>query len=357
MLAVKDEQERERRRQASREQIAASRARYPQLANDADESRERFKAAQQREQNRVDQILARDKQPAPPKKPRKGKSEAVLKTVEPTPEWLQHFNAVRESPTTSSGFKMGRVYRREPWFESLLKRDDAFTGEDLAALRYYRNTFEHAQHSETKCSLASMVHGSGSGNGEPSLAVARAKSTLAFIDPLLGPLAETVRLIAIHDFTYEQVAMGRFGYRYADYYDGVSGTFMQRPKPKSGRHPGLIKDEFLAGCRRLTAAVNRRPVENLAANADFPGLERVSDARASSAPQRLTDRLRGDIARRRNEGRPVGSIDLSLTDLRDLCRENDLPCPPDDAESGWFEGLPVRVNRPFGWVLNDVGEE
>jgi hypothetical protein len=310
-------------------------------------------AAKLAEIDRVARMLERDRAPAPPKK-HKGPKQPIVAGIDPTPEWkLRYENACRkDSPTTASGFKMAArpVYRKHPWFESLCAREDAFTDEDLIALRFYRNLHEATERSETKCSLASMVHGSGPWNGEPSLAVARAKSALAGLDPLIGPLIDTLRAIALEDLTYEQVAMARFGYRYDDYFDKASGAFIQRMRPKSGRHPGQIKGEFIDAAKRLTAAVNRRQIGRAASG----GLTAAQPVQFS-----LTDTLRADIDKRAAAGRPVGSIDMPLAFLRDICRENQLPRPDDSTEAATFDGIHVRVfaDRFLGWVLNDVGGE
>lgn len=342
------EQAKALRRQNSRERIASNRARYPELANDADSNISRLEQARQREAQRVALILQRDQPPAPPKKGKGKKDVPAQVAVDPTPEWLARYNHVKDSPTTASGFKMAArpVYRKHPWFESLCGRDDAFTDDDLTALRYYRNAFEQSQRSETRCALASMVHGSGGGNGEPSLAVARAKSVLEHLEPALGSLLTTMRAITLEDMTYEQVAMARFGYRYDDFYDSASGTFTQRPRPTSGRNPGKIKAEFVAGAKLLTAAMMGRRV---AANANGP-----APAETPVEGALVNEQLSAAMAKRRDDGRPVASIIIAQATMDAIRRELG-----DDEEWAFetmaFCGVPVSIRDdwPWGWVLND----
>lgn len=302
---------------------------------------------QGREAARVASLLQRNQPPAPPKKGKKGVPAAA--DVDPTPEWLARYNHVKDSPTTSSGFKMAArpIYRKHPWFESLCGRDDAFNDEDLAALRYYRNAYEAAQHSETKCSLASMVHGSGGGNGEPSLAAARAKSVLARLEPALGSLLVTMRAIALEDLTYEQVAMARFGYRHADYFDAATGVFTQRPRPTSGRNPGKIKAEFIAGTKLLTGAMlgRRGVVSTGPAVVDQP-----------TQGMRVSDQLLAKLSERHSAGRPVGSIIMAKSVADTILREIS---GIGGVELLTFSGVPVdtRDDWPWGWVLNgETGE-
>jgi len=356
MLAVEQdepelttEQAKALRRQNSRSAIATAREAHPEAANEADSRMGRLTEARDREAQRVASILQRDQPPAPPKKGKKPKKGAPNATdVSPTPEWLARYNHVKDSPTTASGFKMAArpVYRKQPWFESLCGRDDAFTDEDLTALRYYRNAYEQSQRSETRCALASMVHGSGGGNGEPSLAVARAKSVLEHLEPALGSLLTTMRAITLEDLTYEQVAMARFGYRYDDFYDSASGTFTQRPRNTSGRNPGKIKAEFVAGAKLLTAAMLGR---RAAANANGPA---VGEMPVEGVP--VHRQLSDAIYRRNGMGRPVASIIIAQATMDAIRRELG-----DDEEWAFetmeFCGVPVSIRDdwPWGWVLND----
>jgi hypothetical protein len=302
----------------------------------------------QREAQRVASILAKDQPPAPPKKGKKGGKAAAPASVGPTPEWLERYNHIKDSPTTSSGFKMGRVYRKEPWFESLCARDDALTDDNAVALRYYRNTFEAAQHGKIKCTLASMVYGANEGDGHPTEALLRARESLLRMEALLGGTLHTVRAVAIEDLTYEQVAMARYGYRYAEYFDAASGTLEYRPRPKSGRHPTKIKIEFIEGVRLLTAAV--LGISSLPANANS------APETTSIAPIRITDELRAAIAKKRASGREIGPVTIAWSVLETLCRENDLPAPSEDCVEIEFDGvtMAVRQDWPWGWVIGEA---
>jgi hypothetical protein len=311
----------------------------------------KLKQAAQREEARVASILAKDQPPAPPKKGKKGAKQAPA--IDPTPEWLRRYeNACRkENPTTASGYAMAErpIYRKHPWFESLCGRDDSFTDEDLYALRYYRNTYEAAQRSETKCSLASMVHGSGTPSEDGSFRLLRLRDRLAEIERALKGALHTVRAIAIEDLTYEQVAMGRYGYRYAEYFDAASGKLEYRPRPKSGRHPTNIKIEFIAGVRVLTAAV--LGISNAPANAN-------GSAPADTPPtgMSITESLQDAIAKRGAAGRVVHSIILAQSVMDAICRENDVdPADLESFQTVAFRGTPVTIREdwPWGWVLQD----
>lgn len=286
-------------------------------------------------------------------------------TVLPTKEWLERYNHSATSPTNASGQKVGRATLREPWFESLVKRDwkeanaekrpAIFTVENLQALRSYRNQFEAANRSETRSCLNVSNGGrsSGGGKGDPSLSVMAAKRWLGMVEPAIGAIIDTLRAVAIDDQSYQAVAMARFGSRAADFYDKDTGAFTVRYVPKSGRHPLRVKAEFVDAVRRLTDAVSGH---RAAANANGPVALGDDGLPIESVRQfNLTDTLRAEIQRRADAGRPVGSIDIPLVFLRDICRENGLPPPPESTAEAEFEGIPMRVfaDRFLGWVLKD----
>lgn len=268
--------------------------------------------------------------------------------VRPTPEWIARYGDQQITPTTEAGVKMGRVYHREPWFESLIKRDwteaqrekrpPAFTVDDLHALRRYRTAHEASLRSETRSSLNIERGGTGE-RGEQSPALIRARRDVAMMEAWLGPLAETMRAIAIDDMSYAQVAMARFGYREVDIYDDATGTFRTRTSPRSGRHPTLIREEFQQGVRRLTArgvvaqTVARAPAAAPASEAHMPTVGQTIDAA---------------LARAEASGTPIVAIAMSPAVSDDIVR--DLGS---EGVVETYRGLPVtiRADWRFGWVL------
>jgi hypothetical protein len=281
-------------------------------------------------------------------------------TVLPTKEWLERFNHDATSPTNASGQKVGRATLREPWFESLVKRDwkDAhaekrppvFTVENLQALRIYRNQFEAANRSEMRSCLNVSNGGrsSGGGRAEPTLSVMAAKRWLGMVEPAVGAIIDTLRAVAIDDKAYQVVAMERFGSRAADFFDKDTGSFTVRFVPKSGRHPMRIKDEFVDAVRRLTGAVTG---QRAPANSNGP-----SEAEQPIEGVKVSDQLAAKLSERRDAGRPVASIVMAAPTWAAICRETGFD--PDGFETAAINGVPVSIHEDWkwGWVLNgEVG--
>jgi hypothetical protein len=276
---------------------------------------------------------------------------ALPDPVKPTPEWIARYGDHQIIPVTETGARMGRTWHREPWFESLVKRDwteaqreqrdPAFTIDDLHALRRYRTAHEAAQRSETRSSL-NIERGGNGERGEQSPALIRARRDLAMMEAWIGPIVDTMRAIAIDDMSYAQVAMARFGYREIDVYDDATGAFRTRTSPRSGRHPTLIREEFQQGVRCLTArGATAKPVIAL------PSAVFSTDA---ACPPALTVSQTIDAALARAEERatPIAAIVMSPTVSDDIVR--------DLGGKGWVEtyhGLPVTIREDwtFGWVL------
>jgi len=219
---------------------------------------ERFTAMAKREADRVKRLFTGD--PEAPAKKRKGRKAAVLIIAKPTPEQIDSFELgpVR----TERGQVLGQAYRRQPHFESLAKREMGearkegrapLIGEpELRALRFYRAAFEGADRSETKCALDIRPRSSaGSSDRGVSSAVIQAKRDLEICEADIGPILGVFRSVALHDRTYQQVAMERFGSRDADWFDDKLGAFTTRPVPRSTRHTAVIRAEFLQGLAQL----------------------------------------------------------------------------------------------------------
>lgn len=253
--------------------------REPAMSEDraaaASERLARLALLAEREADRVAQLLAANRPlPSTPKRKGKGKAKGKASAIvpdvaRPTPEQAAHAHYDLQSVITDKGQVAGRAWRRQPWFESLAKREAGEAARDhrvpligldeVNALRFYRNAAEMASRSEMRCALNIVPGGVMPGAGRdlpPTVLVARAN--LALCEGGMGALLPTMRAIAIEDRTYAAVAMARFGSRNLDCYDDKSGAFSSRPAPRSNRHPAIIRAEFIAGLQALVEAVRGR---------------------------------------------------------------------------------------------------
>lgn len=290
---------------------------------------------------------------------RSGAVKAVAQEeIGPTPEQMVRFTYRPHAPVTSAGLKMGRAYLREPWFESLVRRDwtDAqrearaplFTPEDLHALRGYRNAFETAQRSEVRSCLNIERGGARGEHGVASPALLRARRTLAAIEAAIGAVVDTMRAIAIDDMSYAQVAMARFGAREQSWFDDATGTMVCKQAPRSGRHSVRIREEFLAGTKRLTAWVmGARAATGIPG--DHPHAESASNTQAERAISEAIDRA---------IERSPGAIAIAAAPwtAQAIAQENGAVFDPEQENTELsYAGLPVnlRSDWSFGWVLVD----
>ena len=230
----------------------------------------------EREADRVAKLIAVDRAGRTARKGkggRKGRAIAAARVeiVAPTAETAAHAPYGLEPVRTDKGQLLGRAWRRQPWFESLAKRDTGGAGragrapligaDALAALRFYRNAFEMAERSAMNSSLDILPGGAGPGQGQgrdlpPSVLIARAD--VALCESLMGEWRPTMRAVVLEDRTYAAVAMARFGSRDQDWFDAAAGIFVVKPVPRSNRHPLIIRSEFLAGLQALVEAVRGR---------------------------------------------------------------------------------------------------
>lgn len=174
--------------------------------------------------------------------------------VGPTGEQMAHAQyGLQDIVDTVPGGKsitIGKAYRREPYFEELARREaTGISADDLRCLRYYRNRFEASQRSPIR-SVLNRDAGGGKGEG-PMLAALMSASDHRFLEVGIGALVHTLRAVALEDKSYAQVAMARWGSREQQWI--VKGEFKTKIVPKSGKHPGIIRDEFLQALARLTA--------------------------------------------------------------------------------------------------------
>lgn len=228
----------------------------------------------EREADRVTRLIAADRAGRPERKGKAGRkgrviAAAQLEIVAPTAETAAHAPYELQPVRTEKGQLLGRAWRRQPWFESLAKREAGeakragraplIGADDLAALRFYRNAFEMAERSAMKSSLDILPGGAGPGQARdlpPSVLIARVD--VALCESLMGEWRPTMRAVSLEDRTYAAVAMARFGSRDQDWFDVAAGAFVAKPVPRSNRHPLIIRSEFLAGLQALVEAVRGR---------------------------------------------------------------------------------------------------
>ncbi|WP_257556444.1 hypothetical protein [Sphingobium sp. CFD-2] len=172
--------------------------------------------------------------------------------VGPTPEQRQRanyeLNDIVDVVPGKASVAIGKAYRREPYFEELARRDaTGIGGDDLRCLRFYRNRYEASLRSPVRSVLNRDAGGAGEG---PMLAALISSSDHRWLEREVGALVHTLRAIALEDKSYAQVAMERWGSREQDWI--VKGESRTKIVPKSGKHPTIIRDEFLQAVARLT---------------------------------------------------------------------------------------------------------
>lgn len=196
---------------------------------------------------------------------------AVEPRVGPTPEQMRGERFKKRSSKTSHGQVSAVAYHRQPLFETLAKTGTVDV-DGLRALRFYRNQFEEAAHSLTRCALDVQTGGGGMPSCLPP--GAGADWTVQRCESAMGAVVDTVRAVALEDKSFSDVAIERFGGRKQNWLvqEEKSGRtkaraqnkdrtkpkplprFVDKIVPKSGRHREIIRDEFLLGLKRLKEA-------------------------------------------------------------------------------------------------------
>ncbi len=203
---------------------------------------------------------------------------------EPTPEQMKRVEYRREKVKTEMGHTFGTAYRRHPLFQTMAKQI-GLSESDLAALNYYRTSFDRCQRSPMASSIANMniIRGGGTSSGLPNelanatVSTLDARERVAKCEALFGNVVGTMRAVALEDRSFSDIAVERFGGRAQNWIivnepvlkDGkpviVGGVgplthAVHREKivPKSGRHREIIRQEFFAGVRLLAAELRDR---------------------------------------------------------------------------------------------------
>ncbi len=182
----------------------------------------------------------------------KKKQRLNSEIVGPTPE--QHarvnygLNDIVDVVPGKTAVTIGKAYRREPYFEELARREATGISEDaLRCLRFYRNAYEAAQRSPVR-SVLNRDAGGGATEG-PLLAALMSASDHSYLELGIGGAVHTLRAVALDDKSYAQVAMDRWGSREQQWI--INGEYRVKIVPKSGRHAGVVRDEFLQAVGRL----------------------------------------------------------------------------------------------------------
>ena len=177
--------------------------------------------------------------------------------MEPTPEQRQRARYVNQDIVeTKAGGKsitIGKAYRKQAKFEQIKGLGD----EQLKALRYYREAFDRSEASEVKCALDVRPRGSW-GLSSQELWMERqagARMRMKALEHGLGDAVHTLRQVALHDATFSELAISRYGSREVS--KVITGKGRQKPRivneivPKSGKHREAIRVEFFLAVARL----------------------------------------------------------------------------------------------------------
>lgn len=182
----------------------------------------------------------------------------VADTIErPTPEQERRVEFERRSVRSEMGQTIGVAYRRRPLFETMADQGGTIAPNELEALRYYRTSFDRAERSATKSCLNFGVGGRSafSDIANVSASMIDAKRRIAVCESVLGPYLPTMRAVVLEDRSFTDIAIERFGSRDQDWI--VDGQSRTKIVPRSGRHREIVRQEFLAGMRRLQLRLAR----------------------------------------------------------------------------------------------------
>lgn len=197
----------------------------------------------------------------------------------PTPEMLSRVDYEYGAVKTEMGVQIGSAYRRRPLYLTMAKKADRFTFDEVSALGLYRTVFDRCERSPFASCLAAQ-QGGGRGVGPASFihaspAVVEAKRKLALLERGLGQTLATMRDVVLHDRSFSEIAMERYGFRTRSWIridepvmrngkpvviDGkplLRAVHREDIAPRSGRDREKIAQEFNRGVRLLTTAAAR----------------------------------------------------------------------------------------------------
>lgn len=207
------------------------------------------------------------------------RSRGLEGVAQPTPEMLSRVEFEYGPVKTEMGVQIGAAYRRRPLYLTMAKQSDRFTAEQIKALGLYRTVFDRSERSPIASCLAAQ-QGGGRGVGPASIlyaspAVVEAKRKIALLERGLGRTLHTMRSVILHDKTFSEIAMERYGFRTRNcivvdepvlrngrpmVIDGkplLRAVHRENIAPRSGRDREKVAQEFNRGVRLLTTAAAR----------------------------------------------------------------------------------------------------
>lgn len=196
----------------------------------------------------------------------------------PTPEMMARVEFEFGPVKTEMNIQIGAAYRRRPLFMTMaLKQRDRFTIEQIGVMTEYRATFDRCERSPFASCLAEKHGGGGIGPASfihASPAVVDAKRKLALIERGLGHSLLTMRDVVLHDRSFSEIALERFGGRRRSWIktdepvilNGKAVVIKGKPVLHGVHREDVvarssdrlrISDDFTAGLRLLETAVAR----------------------------------------------------------------------------------------------------
>lgn len=198
---------------------------------------------------------------------------------QPTPEMMARVEFAYGAVKTEMGVQIGSAYRRRPLYLTMAQKAGRFTFDQISALGLYRTVFDRCERSPFASCLAAQ-HGGGRGVGPASFihaspAVVEAKRKLALLERGLGRTLATMRDVVLHDRSFSEIAMERYGFRTRAWIkvdepvlrngrpvvvDGkplLRAVHREDIAPRSGRDREKVAQEFNQGVQLLTTAAAR----------------------------------------------------------------------------------------------------
>jgi hypothetical protein len=163
-----------------------------------------------------------------------------FKGMEPVDEQTRKFKFGLET-ITEKGQVVGRVYRRQPLFETMYVRGE-ITREELQALRYYRERYELSHRSLMRSCLAPTIRVRNHGGGLSPLS-SRAAQEVEIMEAAAGLFLPALRALAIGDMSFNKIAIERYGSQQIQ----INGK--TRIVPRSKQHSRKVKSDFFAALK------------------------------------------------------------------------------------------------------------
>lgn len=182
------------------------------------------------------------------------------KLVEPVVEQSRKFK-YEPYNVTDKGQIVGRVYRRQPIFETMFTRGD-IGREEAQALRYYRERYELSHHSPLRSCLSPTIGNGRNYFGGLSPLALRAGQEVDFMESAAGLFIAALRGVAIEDMSFNRIAIERYGSKQIT----IGGR--ERIVPRSKQHARRVRSEFYAALKCFIPAAQSFYIANFFV--DFP---------------------------------------------------------------------------------------